>query len=165
MALPLKPPFEPMLAKLTRELPPGGEVLYEPKWDGFRCVVFRDGDDLDLQSRNQRPLLRYFPELQAPMLDQLPARCVVDGELVVVGERGLDFDALQQRQHPADSRVRKLAGETPATYVAFDLLAEGDESLLATPLRERRRRLEALFASIEPPLVLTPATTDPTIAL
>src|SRR5437763_7591785 len=138
MALPLNPPFEPMLAKLTRELPAGLDVLYEPKWDGFRCVVFRDGDDLDLQSRNQKPLLRYFPELREPLLEQLPDRVVLDGELVVANERGLDFDALQLRQHPAASRVNKLAIEIPASYVAFDLLALGDESLLETPFEDRR---------------------------
>src|SRR6516165_10052072 len=118
MTLPVKPPFEPMLAKLTRELPAADlDVLYEPKWDGFRCVVFRDGDDLDLQSRNQKPLLRYFPELRDPLLDQLPEQVVLDGELVVANERGLDFDALQLRQHPAASRIKKLAGEIPASYV------------------------------------------------
>ena len=128
-----------MLAKLTRELPPGGDVLYEPKWDGFRCIVFRDGDDLDLQSRNQKPLLRYFPELREPLLEQLPDRVVLDGELVVANERGLDFDALQLRQHPAESRVKKLAAEIPASYVAFDLLALGDDSLLDVPFGDRRK--------------------------
>ena len=113
VTLPLSPPIDPMLAKLTRELPPAGKVLYEPKWDGFRCIVFRDGDDLDLQSRNSKPLLRYFPELREPLLAQLPEQCVVDGELVVANERGLDFDALQLRQHPAESRVKKLAVGDP----------------------------------------------------
>ena len=107
MTLPLRPPLDPMLAKLTRELPPAGLVSYEPKWDGFRCIVFRDGDDLDLQSRNSKPLLRYFPELREPLLAQLPERVVLDGELVVATERGLDFDALQLRQHPAESRVEE----------------------------------------------------------
>jgi len=124
-----------MLAKLTRDLPPAGAVIFEPKWDGFRCIVFRDGDDLDLQSRNSKPLLRYFPELREPLCAQLPDRCVLDGELVVANEKGLDFDALQLRQHPADSRVQKLAVEIPASFVAFDLLALGDESLLETALR------------------------------
>lgn len=164
MTLPVRPPLEPMLAKLARTVPDRTDCLYEPKWDGFRCIVFRDGDDLDLQSRNQRPLLRYFPELRAPMLDQLPERCVLDGELVVVNDKGLDFDALQLRQHPADSRVRKLAAEIPATYVAFDLLALGDESLIDVAMGERRARLEALFATVAQPLVLTPATTDPSVA-
>jgi ATP-dependent DNA ligase len=160
MALPLHPPIDPMLAKLTRELPPGGEVLFEPKWDGFRCIVFRDGDDLDLQSRNSKPLLRYFPELREPMLQQLPQRCVVDGELVITGENGLDFDALQLRQHPADSRVQKLAKEIPASYVAFDLLALGDESLLETPFAQRRALLERELADATPPIYLTPTTRD-----
>src|SRR5436853_812023 len=154
MALPLKPPFEPMLAKLTREMPPAGEVSYEPKWDGFRCIVFRDGDDLDLQSRNQKPLLRYFPELREPLLAQLPDRVALDGELVVANERGLDFDALQLRQHPAASRVKKLAGEIPASYVAFDLLALGDRSLLDVPFGERRSMLEEIYAQVAPPLYL-----------
>jgi ATP-dependent DNA ligase len=149
-----------MLAKLARELPVRDDVLYEPKWDGFRCVVFRDADQLDLQSRNARPLLRYFPELREPLLRQLPARCVVDGELVVVGERGLDFDALQLRQHPADSRVQRLAREIPASYVAFDLLAVGADVLVGEPFATRRARLEALLAEATPPLHLTPATRD-----
>src|SRR5215472_14535585 len=133
MALPLKPPLEPMLAKLARELPPDGDVLYEPKWDGFRCIAFRDGDNLDLQSRNQKPLLRYFPELRDPLLAQLPERVVLDGELVVTDERGINFDALQLRQHPADSRVQKLSKEIPASYVTFDIIALGDDALLDTP--------------------------------
>jgi ATP-dependent DNA ligase len=160
MALPLRPPLDPMLAKLTRELPPAGGVSYEPKWDGFRCIVFRDGDDLDLQSRNARPLLRYFPELRAPLLEQLPDRVVVDGELVVANERGLDFDALQLRQHPAASRVNKLASEIPASYVAFDLLALGDTNLCEAPFRERRARLEELLEHAHAPIHLTPATLD-----
>ncbi|HET9727851.1 MAG TPA: ATP-dependent DNA ligase [Acidimicrobiia bacterium] len=158
MALPISPPLEPMLAKLSRELPPDGDVLYEPKWDGFRCVVFRDGDDLDLQSRNSKPLLRYFPELRKPLLDQLPKQVVLDGELVVANERGLDFDALQLRQHPAESRVRKLSAEIPASYVAFDVLAVGKKSLLDVPFGERRAELESILAGASPPLYLTPAT-------
>src|SRR3954471_17955721 len=160
MFLPVRPPFDPMLAKLTRELPPGGKVLYEPKWDGFRCVVFRDGDELDLQSRNAKPLLRYFPELREPLLQQLPDRCVVDGELVVTSEKGLDFDALQLRQHPADSRVQKLAKEIPASYVAFDILALGDESLLDVPFGERRAALEKMLVGADPPIYVTPTTRD-----
>src|SRR5262249_57616015 len=120
--------------KLTREMPPSGAVSFEPKWDGFRCVVFRDGDDLDLQSRNQKPLLRYFPELRDPLLEQLPEQVVLDGELVVANERGLDFDALQLRQHPAASRIKKLAAEIPASYVPFALLALRDPPLLHPPL-------------------------------
>jgi ATP-dependent DNA ligase len=164
MALPVRPPFEPMLAKLGRAMPTVGDVLYEPKWDGFRCVVFRDGDDLDLQSRNQKPLLRYFPELRSPLLAQLPGRVVLDGELVIANERGLDFDALQLRQHPAESRVRKLAEEIPASYVAFDLLALDDEALLDVPFRERRARLESVLGGATPPLYVTPATTDRALA-
>ena len=153
-----------MLAKLTREMPPSGAVSYEPKWDGFRCIVFRDGDDLDLQSRNQKPLLRYFPELREPLLEQLPDRVVLDGELVVANEQGLDFDALQLRQHPAESRVKKLALEIPASYVAFDLLALGDESLLDTPFEDRRAALERVFATARPPIYLTPTTRDRDVA-
>ena len=164
MTLPLHPPFEPMLAKLTRELPPAGAVSFEPKWDGFRCVVFRDGDDLDLQSRNQKPLLRYFPELREPLLEHLPDQVVLDGELVVVGERGLDFDALQLRQHPAESRVRKLSVEIPASYVAFDLLALGDTSFLEVPFAERRAALEEIMRDVPSPLYVTPATLDRDVA-
>jgi ATP-dependent DNA ligase len=160
MVLPVRPPIAPMLAKLTRELPPAGKVSYEPKWDGFRCIVFRDGTDLDLQSRNSKPLLRYFPELAEPLRAQLPARVVLDGELVVADESGLDFDALQLRQHPAASRVKKLAEEIPASYVAFDLLALDGDSWLARPFRERRAQLEALLARADPPIHLTPATLD-----
>lgn len=164
MALPVRPPFEPMLAKLSRELPPGGDVLYEPKWDGFRCVLFRDGDDLDLQSRNQKPLLRYFPELREPLLAQLPERVVLDGELVVANERGLDFDALQLRQHPAESRIRKLASEIPASYVAFDVLAVAGDSLLDVPFGKRRETLEAMLRDATPPVYLTPATPSRDVA-
>jgi ATP-dependent DNA ligase len=149
-----------MLAKLTREMPPAGAVSFEPKWDGFRCIVFRDGDDLDLQSRNQKPLLRYFPELREPLLEALPDRVVLDGELVVANERGLDFDALQLRQHPAASRVKKLAVEIPASYVAFDLLALGDQSLLEVAFGERRKLLEQVLADAGPPIYLTPTTLD-----
>ncbi|HEY5170454.1 MAG TPA: ATP-dependent DNA ligase [Acidimicrobiia bacterium] len=164
MPLPVRPPFEPMLAKLTRELPAAGDVSYEPKWDGFRCIVFRDGDDLDLQSRNQKPLLRYFPELREPLLAQLPERVVLDGELVVANERGLDFDALQLRQHPAASRVKKLAAEIPASYVAFDLLALDDRSLLDVPFVDRRSTLERVLAGARPPVYLTPTTRDRDVA-
>jgi ATP-dependent DNA ligase len=154
------PPVEPMLAKLTRELPPAGPVMFEPKWDGFRCILFRDGDDLDLQSRNQKPLLRYFPELRDPVLAQLPERIVLDGELVVWNDRGLDFDALQLRQHPAESRIKKLAAEIPASFVAFDMLALGDESWCDRPFRERRAALEKIMKTSKAPLYLTPATLD-----
>src|SRR3954471_9945995 len=160
MTLPIQPPFEPMLAKLTREMPRLDDLVFEPKWDGFRCIVFRDRDNLDLQSRNQKPLLRYFPELREPLLEQLPDRVVLDGELVVANERGLDFDALQLRQHPAASRVNKLAIEIPASYVAFDLLALGDDSMLDAPFDERRAALERVYENTRPPLYLTPTTRD-----
>jgi len=153
-----------MLARLERTLPEGPGLLYEPKWDGFRCLVFKDGDDLTLDSRNERPLTRYFPELLGPLAEQLPERCVLDGEVVIAGPGGLDFDALLQRLHPAASRVARLAAETPASFVAFDLLAEGDDDLLGAPFADRRRRLEALLAGARPPVHLTPATDDPDVA-
>jgi ATP-dependent DNA ligase len=161
MDLPLSPPFKPMLAKLSRSVPEGDGWLFEPKWDGFRCVVFRDGDEIELASRNERPFTRYFPELLDPLRAALPARCVVDGEIVIPDRdgRGLDFDALLQRIHPAESRVRRLAAETPASYIAFDLLAFGEESLLGEPLSTRRERLlEVLRPS--GPVHVTPASTD-----
>jgi ATP-dependent DNA ligase len=159
MDLPVLPPVEPMLAKLTRDFP-RGELLYEPKWDGFRCLVFRDADELLLQSRNGKPLDRYFPELQRPLRELLPVRCVVDGELVVPRGGVLDFDALSERIHPADSRVIQLAARTPARFVAFDLLAVGDEDLTEAPLRDRRTALERAFADVAPPVHLSPATRD-----
>ena len=149
-----------MLAKAADELPVGDGWLYEPKWDGFRCVVFRDGDEVVLDSRNERPLTRYFPELIAPLQACLPERCVVDAELVVPGPTGLDFDALQQRIHPAASRVNRLAAETPAHVLAFDLLAVGDRDLRELPLRERRELLAANVVT-QSPVHLSPATTDP----
>ncbi len=152
-----------MLAKLTRELPTG-ELLYEPKWDGFRCLVFRDGDEVLLQSRNRKPLDRYFPELQGPLRDLLPPRVVIDGELVVPRGGVLDFDALSERIHPAASRVATLAARTPARYVAFDLLALGDDDLTALPFAQRRVRLETVLAAAEPPLHLSPVTADPRVA-
>lgn len=159
------PPIKPMLAKLARSIPAEGDFLYEPKWDGFRCVVFRDGDEISLESRNQRPFNRYFPEMIEPLLAALPDRCVVDGEIVVADAdgNGLDFDALQQRIHPAESRVQRLAAETPAQFVAFDLIGLNETDLTATPMAERRRLLEANLtpnASVH----LTPATTDRAIA-
>jgi ATP-dependent DNA ligase len=160
MALPVTPPLPPMLARLTRELPLDGYV-YEPKWDGFRCLVFRDGGDVDLRSRNQRPLARYFPEVVEALRAVEEPRFVLDGELIVAGEEGFDFPALLARLHPAASRVDRLRRETPASLVAFDLLAVGDASLLATPFRERRERLRALLRRARPPLFLTPATDDP----
>ncbi|HVC73312.1 MAG TPA: ATP-dependent DNA ligase, partial [Mycobacteriales bacterium] len=126
MDLPVMPPVAPMLAKSVKDVPDGPGFLYEPKWDGFRCIVFRDGDEVELGSRNERPLTRYFPELIEALQRELPPRCVVDGEIVVPGETGLDFDALQQRIHPAASRVKRLSEETPSSFIAFDLLAIGD---------------------------------------
>ena len=153
-----------MLAKRVGELPEGGGFVFEPKWDGFRVLVFRDGDELFLQSRDEKPLERYFPELRAPLLEQLPKRCVLDGELVIARDGQLDFDALQQRLHPAESRVAKLARETPASVVFFDLLYDGERDLRELPFRERRESLEALLGRAEPPLHLTPATEDRALA-
>jgi len=160
---PIDPPIAPMLAKLARDLPDGEGWLYEPKWDGFRALVFRAGDELYLQSREEKPLDRYFPELLEPLRHNLPARCVLDGEIVIAGDRGLEFEALLQRIHPAASRVRKLAAETPASFVAFDLLAL-DESLLAAPFAERRAKLESALAAARPPIFATPATRDRALA-
>jgi ATP-dependent DNA ligase len=165
VTLPLQPPIKPMLAKLARSIPTDGDLLYEPKWDGFRCIVFRDGDEVELTSRNQKPFNRYFPELLPELADALPDRCVVDGEIVVAHAegRGLDFDALQQRIHPAESRVRMLAEQTPAEFVAFDLLALDDTDLMATAFGERRALLERHLTPTGG-VHLTPATTDPAIA-
>ncbi len=164
MTLPVPPPVSPMLAKLARELPLGDGWLYEPKWDGFRCIVFRDGDDVELGSRNEKPLTRYFPDLLAPIRDQLPDRAVVDGEIVIATPDGLNFDMLSQRIHPAESRVNMLAEQWPASFVAFDLLAEGDEDLRGVAFRERRARLERILAKATSPIHLTPATADPVVA-
>ncbi len=153
-----------MLAKPQPSLPDGPGWAFEPKWDGFRAVVFRDGDELLLQSRDLRPLDRYFPELAAPLRDALPQRCVVDGEIVIAGPRGLDFDALLLRIHPAESRVRLLAAETPARFVAWDLLALDDEDLRDRPYVERRNRLLASLAAGVPGVHLTPMTEDRALA-
>ena len=158
------PPVAPMLAKLARQLPESEDLVYEPKWDGFRCIVFRDGDEVELGSRNERPLTRYFPELIEPLLGALPPRSVVDGEIVIAGEHGLDFDALLQRIHPAASRVELLARTTPASFVAFDLLAVDDRDLRSSPFRQRRSLLEEALATARAPIHLTPATTDPAVA-
>src|ERR671927_1745243 len=141
MDLPVMPPVKPMLAKAATTLPVGDDLYYEPKWDGFRCVVFRDGDEVELGSRNERPLTRYFPEVVAAVKAALPDRCVVDGEIVVPQGDRLHFESLLQRIHPAKSRVDLLAEQTPAHFVAFDLLALGDESLLEVPFAERQARL------------------------
>jgi ATP-dependent DNA ligase len=160
---PIEPPVEPMLAKLATELPAGEGWLFEPKWDGFRAIVFRDGDRFFIQSRDLKPLGRYFPELEASLAASLPERCVVDGEIVIVGERGLDFDALQMRLHPAASRVQKLAAATPSAFVAFDLLAEGSLDLRRQPQAERRSRLEqALRGSAS--VHLTPCSRERALA-
>jgi ATP-dependent DNA ligase len=160
----LEPPIEPMLAKLATELPEGDGWLFEPKWDGFRAIVFRDGDRVYLQSRDLKPLDRYFPELAAPLRASLPERCVVDGEIVIATERGLDFDALQLRLHPAASRVARLAAETPSSFVAFDLLAEGGRDLRSRPQAERRRLLEEALARASGSVHLTPCSRDRTVA-
>lgn len=158
MRLPVMPPVSPMLAKSVRGIPHGAS--YEPKWDGFRSILFRDGDEVELGSRNERPLTRYFPELVAAARTELPPRCVVDGEIVIAGDSGLDFEALQLRLHPAASRVSKLAAETPAAFIAFDLLAVGDEDLTGRPFADRRAALSAALAGCGPTFHLTPATTD-----
>jgi ATP-dependent DNA ligase len=162
MKLPVMPPVGPMLAKSVKGIPTGGsgDYLYEPKWDGFRCIAFRDGDEVELASRGERPLTRYFPEVLEALQANLPARCVVDGEIVIATGDQLDFEALLQRIHPAKSRVDRLAAETPASFVAFDLLAVDDESLLETPFGERRARLEQVLADSAPPVFITPSTGD-----
>ncbi|WP_019631392.1 ATP-dependent DNA ligase [Actinomadura atramentaria] len=157
MDLPISPPLEPMLAKAVAAMP-RGDVLYEPKWDGFRCIVFRDGDDVELASRGRKPLTRYFPEVVEAARRELPERCAVDGEIVLRHGSRLDFDRLQQRIHPAASRVKLLAAETPASFVAFDLLALGSESLLDVPFGERRDRLVAALADARAPVHVTPAS-------
>src|SRR4051794_4066718 len=162
--LPVTFPVSPMLAKATREIPHDGTWSFEPKWDGFRAIVFRDGDEVEIGSRNEKPLTRYFPELLDPLRAALPERAVVDGEIVIATAHGLDFDLLSLRIHPAQSRVAMLAEETPAGFVAFDLLAEGDDDLRELPFAERRARLEAVLADVAPPVHLTPATTDPEVA-
>jgi ATP-dependent DNA ligase len=149
-----------MLAKLADELPPEGDYLYEPKWDGFRALVFHGGSELFIQSRDSRPLDRYFPELHDALLERLPKGCVVDGEIVIATPRGLDFDALQLRLHPAQSRVAKLAKETPSSFVAFDLLAADGRSLMSSPQMERRAALEQLLRKVRPPVYLTPMTRE-----
>ena len=153
-----------MLAKLAGELPEGEGWLYEPKWDGFRAIVFREGPEVYIQSRELKPLNRYFPELEAPLLRELPERCVADGEIVIAGKGGLEFEALLLRIHPAASRVKLLAEESPSSYVVFDLLALGTEDLRERPLAERRAQLERALAKARPPVHLTPATHDRAVA-
>ena len=160
MTFPIAPPIAPMLAKLATALPVDGSYLFEPKWDGFRAIVFRGESEIYIQSRDSKPLDRYFPELHETLLAELPEACVVDGEIVIATPDGLDFDALQQRLHPATSRVAKLAKETPALFVAFDVLAAEGRDLMSVPQRERRAALERLLENASPPLHLTPMTLD-----
>lgn len=164
MELPVAPGIKPMLAKRTGSIPKGEDWMFEPKWDGFRMIVFRDGDDWYLQSRDLKPFARYFPELREPILSQLPERCAVDGEVVIASDGSLDFVALLGRIHPAKSRVDKLAAETPASFVAFDLLCLGDEDLTGRPFAERRAALERELASVAPPIYVTPMTRDRRLA-
>src|SRR6476646_2834740 len=157
MNLPVNPPVLPMLSKRIEELPEGADWIFEPKWDGFRALIFRDGEEVLLQSRDEKSLNRYFPELIEPLKAQLPNRCVLDGEIVIAGSEGLEFETLQMRLHPAESRVKKLAAEIPASVVFFDLLCEGSKSLCEMPFGERRERLEAVLAKAKAPFHLTPA--------
>jgi ATP-dependent DNA ligase len=163
--LPVMPPVAPMLAKAIDAVPDRGDLWFEPKWDGFRCIVFRDGDEVELGSRNERPLTRYFPELLDPLRERLPERCVIDGEIVVPGADGLDFEALLQRIHPAESRVQRLAEETPASFVGFDLLALGEDDWRARPFGERRLALDEALRDADAPIHLTPGTTDRDLAV
>ena len=160
MQLPVNPPILPMLAKRVDKLPTAGNWIFEPKWDGFRALIFRDGKEVMIQSRDEKSLNRYFPELIDPLLKQLPTHCVLDGEVVVAQNGALDFDSLQLRIHPAASRVKLLSEQIPASIVFFDLLAEGKKDLRGEPFEERRRKLESLLSSAKPPLHLTPATSD-----
>lgn len=163
MQLPVMPPVAPMLARSVPDIPTG-ELSYEPKWDGFRSIVFRDGDDVEIGSRNEKPMTRYFPELVEAIKANLPERCVIDGEIVVVIADRLEFEVLQQRIHPAASRVRLLSEQTPASFIGFDLLALGDEDFTGRPFAERRAALEAALASAAAPVHLTPATRDSGLA-
>jgi len=162
--LPVNPPILPMLSKRIGELPTEGTWIFEPKWDGFRALIFRDGDEILIQSRDGKSLNRYFPELLDPLRAQLPARCVLDGEIVIATNGGLDFEALQLRIHPAASRVKLLSQEIPASIVFFDLLCEGGRDLQGEPFQSRRQELESLLSSAAPPIHLTPATYDSSIA-
>src|SRR5215469_4629263 len=161
MDLPVMPPVAPMLAKSVKDIP-AGELSYEPKWDGFRSIIFRDGDEVEIGSRNERPMTRYFPELVAAVRVSLPERCVIDGEIVIPDSEGrrLDFEALLQRIHPAESRVRLLASQTPASFVAFDLLALGDEDATKLPFEHRREMLEQALSTAIAPIYVTPTTRD-----
>lgn len=160
MPSPVAPPVPPMLAQRVGALPVEDGWIFEPKWDGFRALVFRDGDAINIQSRDEKPLARYFPELLPPLTEQLPPQCVLDGEIVIARDGALDFDALQLRLHPAESRVKLLAREIPASIVFFDLLALGDRDLRDAPFSERRAQLERILQGAVPPLHITPATSD-----
>ena len=160
MQLPVNPPILPMLAKRVGELPTAGDWIFEPKWDGFRALVFRDGDDVLIQSRDEKSLDRYFPELIEPLCSQLPERCVLDGEVVLMKDGALDFDALQLRIHPAASRVKLLSQQIPVSIVFFDLLCEGQRDLRSLPFQKRRKMLESFLSSAKPPIHLTPTTTE-----
>jgi ATP-dependent DNA ligase len=160
MDLPVQPPVKPMLAKAATKVPVGKGLFYEPKWDGFRCIVFRDGDEVELGSRNERPLTRYFPEVVAAVKASLPERCVVDGEIIVPQGDRLHFESLLQRIHPAESRINLLAEQTPASFVAFDLLALGDESLLDVPFADRQARLRTALAGVHAPVYVSGITQD-----
>jgi ATP-dependent DNA ligase len=162
--LPVNPPILPMLSKRIATMPEGEGWIFEPKWDGFRALIFRDHDELTIQSRDEKPLNRFFPELVAPLLAQLPKRCAVDGEIVIARNGALDFDALQLRLHPAASRVKLLSEQTPASVVLFDVLCEGSADLRAEPFRKRRETLISMLRSATPPLHLTPATEDRSVA-
>jgi len=164
MDLPVNPPILPMLSKRLDELPKGQTWIFEPKWDGFRALIFRDGDEILIQSRDRKSLNRYFPELIDPLIAQLPTRCVLDGEIVIAKDGALDFEALQLRIHPAASRVKLLSKEIPASIVFFDLLCEGEKDLRGEPFERRRQKLESLMASAAPPFHLTPATNDLAVA-
>jgi ATP-dependent DNA ligase len=165
MRLPVMPPVSPMLAKAVKDIPRGA-MSFEPKWDGFRSIIFRDGDEVEIGSRNERPMTRYFPELVEAVKANLPERCAIDGEIIVIGASGdrLDFELLQQRIHPAASRVNMLAEKTPARFVAFDLLALGDEDYTERPFSQRRAALVEALSAAEPPVHVTPATPDRTVA-
>lgn len=160
MRLPLQPPIEPMLANLQRGWPSGSNWNYEPKWDGFRTLVFFDGEEIYLQSRDLKPMGRYFPELEQALREVLPPRVVLDGEMVVIVDGQLEFESLQMRIHPAASRIKKLSEEIPASFVAFDLLAVGEENLMQAPQGERRARLEQVLSDVGKPVYLTPSTDD-----
>jgi ATP-dependent DNA ligase len=162
--LPVPPPLLPMLAKRVDTIPEGEQWIFEPKWDGFRALVFKDGSDVNIQSRDEKPLLRYFPELLEPITKMLPDRCVLDGEIVIVGERGLEFETMQMRLHPAASRVQKLSKEYPASMVFWDALCLGDRDLRKEPFSQRRKELEQILVKAQPPLFVTPMTRDRAVA-